>query len=171
MALLLAQARNIPQADAALNAGRWERAEWEGVELAGKTIGVIGLGRVGALVAHRAAAFGMRVIAYDPYVSSDRAKEMGVDVMPTLEALLVQADFVTIHLPRTRETEGLIGEHELALMKPGARLVNTARGGIVDEEALAKALEGGQLGGAALDVFAVEPTTDSPLFAIRAAWS
>ena len=123
------------------NAGRWERAEWEGVELAGKTIGVIGLGRVGALVAHRAAAFGMRVIAYDPYVSSDRAKEMGVDVMPTLEALLVQADFVTIHLPRTRETEGLIGEHELSLMKPGARLVNTARGGIVDEDALAKALE------------------------------
>ena len=149
LALLLSQARNIPQAHAALTAGRWERAEWEGVELAGKTIGVIGLGRVGGLVAHRAAAFGMRVIAYDPYVSSDRAKEMGVDVMPTLEALLVQADFVTIHLPRTSETEGLIGEHELSLMKPGARLVNTARGGIVDEEALAKALEGGQLGGAA----------------------
>ena len=164
LALLLSQARNIPQAHAALTAGRWERAEWEGVELAGKTIGVIGLGRVGGLVAHRAAAFGMRVIAYDPYVSSDRAKEMGVDVMPTLEALLVQADFVTIHLPRTSETEGLIGEHELSLMKPGARLVNTARGGIVDEEALAKALEGGQLGGAALDVFAVEPTTDSPIF-------
>ena len=164
LALLLSQARNIPQAHAALTAGRWERAEWEGVELAGKTIGVIGLGRVGGLVAHRAAAFGMRVIAYDPYVSSDRAKEMGVDVMPTLEALLVQADFVTIHLPRTSETEGLIGEHELSLMKPGARLVNTARGGIVDEDALAKALEGGQLGGAALDVFAVEPTTDSPIF-------
>jgi D-3-phosphoglycerate dehydrogenase len=167
LALLLAQARNVPQADAALKAGKWERADWEGVELAGKTIGVIGLGRVGALVAHRAAAFGMRVIAYDPYVSSDRAKEMGVDVMPTLEALLVQADFVTIHLPRTAETEGLIGEHELSLMKPGARLVNTARGGIVDEDALAKALEGGQLGGAALDVFAVEPTTDSPLFAFE----
>ncbi len=147
LALLLSQARNIPQAHAALVAGRWERADWEGIELAGKTIGVIGLGRVGALVAHRATAFGMRVIAYDPYVSSDRAKEMGVDVMPTLEALLVQADFVTIHLPRTAETEGLIGEHELSLMKPGARLVNTARGGIVDEDALAKALESGQLGG------------------------
>jgi len=165
LALLLAQARNVPQADAALRAGKWERTAWEGVELAGKTIGVIGLGRVGALVAHRAAAFGMRVIAYDPYVSADRAKEMGVDVMPTLEALLVQADFVTIHLPRTPETEGLIGAHELSLMKPGARLVNTARGGIVDEDALAKALDGGELGGAALDVFAVEPTTDSPLFA------
>jgi D-3-phosphoglycerate dehydrogenase / 2-oxoglutarate reductase len=164
LALLLAQARNIPQADSALKAGKWEREEWEGVELAGKTIGVIGIGRVGALVAHRAAAFGMRVIAYDPYVSTDRAKEMGVDVMPTLEALLVQADFVTIHLPRTVETEGLIGEHELSLMKTGARIVNTARGGIVDEDAMAKALEGGHLGGAALDVFAVEPMTDSPLF-------
>ena len=164
MALLLAQARNIPQAHAALKAGSWERAAWQGVELAGKTIGVIGLGKVGALVASRAAAFGMRVIAFDPYVSGDRAKEMGVDVMPTLESLLVQADFVTIHLPRTPDTEGLIGAHELSLMREGARLINTARGGIVDEEALAKAVESGHLGGAALDVFAVEPTTDSPLF-------
>lgn len=166
MALLLSQARNIPQADGALKAGSWERTRWEGVELAGKTLGVIGLGRVGALVAHRAAAFGMRLIAFDPYVSADRAKEMGVDVMPSLEALLVQSDFVTIHLPRTPDTEGLIGEHELSLMKPGARLVNTARGGIVDESALAKAIEDGRLGGAALDVFATEPTTDSPLFAL-----
>jgi len=166
MALLLAQARNVPQAHAALKAGAWERSRWEGVELAGKTLGVIGLGRVGALVAHRAAAFGMRLIAFDPYVSADRAKEMGVDVMPSLEALLVQSDFVTIHLPRTPDTEGLIGEHELSLMKPGARLVNTARGGIVDESALAKAIEDGRLGGAALDVFATEPTTDSPLFAL-----
>jgi D-3-phosphoglycerate dehydrogenase len=164
MALLLAQARNIPQAHAALKAGSWERSAWQGVELAGKTIGVIGLGRVGALVAARATAFGMRVIAFDPYVSGDRAKQMGVDVMPTLEALLVQADFVTIHLPLTPDTEGLIGTHELSLMRQGARLVNTARGGIVDEEALAKAVESGHLGGAALDVFAVEPTTDSPLF-------
>ena len=165
MALLLAQARNVPQANAALKSGSWERSTWEGVELAGKTIGVIGLGRVGHLVAVRAAAFGMRVIAYDPYVSHERAKEMGVDVMPTLEALLVQADFVTIHLPRTQETEKLIGEHELSLMKPGARLINTARGQIVDEEALAKALESAHLGGAALDVFSTEPLTDSPLFA------
>ena len=164
LALLLAQARNVPQADAALKAGRWERAEWEGVELAGKTLGVIGLGRVGVLVAARASAFGMRLIAFDPYVSADRAKEMGVDVMPTLEALLVQADFVSIHLPRTSETERLIGAHELSLMKPGARLINTARGGIVDEDALAKAIEAGHLGGAALDVFAAEPTVDSPLF-------
>jgi D-3-phosphoglycerate dehydrogenase len=166
IALLLAQARNIPQADAALKRGSWERGRFEGVELANKTIGVIGLGRVGTLVAARAAAFGMRVIAFDPYVSSDRAKEMGVDVMPSLEALLVQADFLSIHLPRTAETEGLIGEHELSLMKPGARLINTARGGIVDEEALAKALSDGRLAGAALDVFADEPTTDSPLFGL-----
>jgi D-3-phosphoglycerate dehydrogenase / 2-oxoglutarate reductase len=166
MALLLSQARNIPQANAALKQGSWERSRWEGVELAGKTIGLVGLGRVGALVAQRAAGFGMRVIAYDPYVSADRAKEMGVDAMPSLEALLVQADFVSIHLPRTPETEGLIGEHELSLMKRGARLVNTARGGIVDEDALAKAVEGGQLEGAALDVFATEPTVDSPLFGL-----
>jgi D-3-phosphoglycerate dehydrogenase / 2-oxoglutarate reductase len=164
IALLLAQARNVPQADADLKAGRWERAKWQGVELAGKTLGVIGLGRVGGLVAARALAFGMRVIAFDPYVPSDRAKEMGVDVMPTLEALLVQADFVTIHLPRTTDTERLLGEHELSLMKRGARLVNTARGGILDEHALAKALEDGHLAGAALDVFDEEPTTDSPLF-------
>jgi D-3-phosphoglycerate dehydrogenase / 2-oxoglutarate reductase len=167
MALLLSQARNIPQANAALKQGSWERSRWEGVELAGKTIGLVGLGRVGALVAQRAAGFGMRVIAYDPYVSADRAKEMGVDAMPSLEALLVQADFVSIHLPRTPETEGLIGEHELSLMKSGARLVNTARGGIVDEEALAKAVEGGHLEGAALDVFAEEPTVDSPLFGLE----
>ncbi|GIU96347.1 MAG: D-3-phosphoglycerate dehydrogenase [Actinomycetota bacterium] len=164
MALLLAQARNIPQAHAALVAGSWERSRFEGVELAGKTIGLVGLGRVGTLVAQRAAAFGMRVIAYDPFVSVDRAREVGAEMMPTLEALLVQSDFVSIHLPRTPETEGLIGERELGMMRPDARLVNTARGGIVDEEALAKAVEGGRLGGAAIDVFAVEPTTDSPLF-------
>jgi len=164
IALLLAQARNIPQADQALKRGEWSRSRFQGVELAGKTIGVLGLGRVGAMVAHRAAAFGMRVIAYDPYVSRERAKEMGVELMPGLEAVLVQSDFLTVHLPRTPETEGLIGERELALMKDGARLVNTARGGIVDEDALAKALKDGHLGGAALDVFATEPTTESPLF-------
>lgn len=166
LALLLAQARNVPQAHADLVKGRWERAKWEGVELAGKTIGLIGLGRVGSIVAAHAAGFGMRVIAFDPYVSAERAKEIGVEIMPTLEALLVQSDFVTIHLPRTPETQGLLGAKELRMMKPGARLVNTARGGLVDEEALAKALEDGHLGGAAIDVFATEPTTDSPLFGL-----
>jgi D-3-phosphoglycerate dehydrogenase len=167
VALLLSQARMIPQADQALKRGEWARSRFQGVELAGKTLGVVGLGRVGAMVAHRAGAFGMRVIAFDPYVSRDRAKEMGVELMPGLEAVLVQADFLTIHLPRTPETEGLIGERELALMKDGARIVNTARGGIVDEDALAKALKDGHLGGAALDVFAVEPTTESPLFELE----
>lgn len=164
MAIMLAQARNVPQANADLIDGRWERAKWEGVELAGKTLGLVGLGRVGSLVGSRAAGFGMRVIAFDPYVSGDRAKEMGVEMMPTLESLLVQSDFVSVHLPRTPETEGLIGEKELRMMKQGARLVNTARGGIIDEEALANVIEDGHLGGAALDVFAAEPTTDSPLF-------
>ncbi|HEY7477320.1 MAG TPA: phosphoglycerate dehydrogenase [Actinomycetota bacterium] len=166
VALLLAQARNIPQANADLVAGRWERSRWEGVELAGKTLGLVGLGRVGSLVASRAAGLGMRVIAFDPYVSSERAKEMGVEMMPTLEALLVQADFVSIHLPRAPETEGLVGAKQLRMMKAGARLVNTARGGIVDEDALAKALEDGHLAGAALDVFDTEPATDSPLFGL-----
>ena len=136
------------------------------MELQGKTAGIVGLGRVGAMVAERLAAFGMRIIAFDPYVSKERARELGVELMPTLEALLVQSDFVSIHLPRTPDTEGLIGERELELMKEGARIVNTARGGIVDEEALAKAIESGHLGGAALDVFATEPATDSPLFGL-----
>jgi D-3-phosphoglycerate dehydrogenase len=164
IALLLAQARGIPQADAALRRGEWARERFRGVELAGKTLGVVGLGRVGAMVVHRAAAFGMRIIAFDPYVSKDRAREMGVELMPTLEAVLVQADFVSIHLPRTSETESLIGDREIGLMKQGARLVNTARGGIVDEDALVKALKDGHLAGAALDVFAEEPATASPLF-------
>jgi D-3-phosphoglycerate dehydrogenase len=166
IALLLAQARNVPQANTELKAGTWDRSRYQGVELQGKTLGVIGLGRVGALVAQRAAAFGMRIIAFDPYVPRERAKEMGVELMPTLEALLVQADFVTVHLPRTPDTEGLIGERELALVKDGARLVNTARGGIVDEEALTKAIQDGRIAGAALDVFADEPTTESPLFGL-----
>jgi D-3-phosphoglycerate dehydrogenase / 2-oxoglutarate reductase len=164
IALLLAQARNVPQADRALKDGSWERSRWQGVELTAKTLGLVGLGRVGSMVAHRAASFGMRLIAFDPYVAKERAKESGVELMPSLEALLVQSDFVSIHLPRTPDTEGLIGERELALMKEGARIVNTARGGIVDEQALAKAVSGGHLAGAALDVFAEEPTTESPLF-------
>src|SRR5207247_530939 len=164
IALLLAQARNIPQASQALKAGEWARDRYQGVELAGKTLGVIGIGRVGAMVAARALAFGMRVIAFDPYVSRDRAREMGVELMPTLEALLVQSDFVSIHLPRTPETEGLIGERELSLLKEGARIVNTARGGILDEDALVKALKDRRVAGAALDVFAEEPTTESDLF-------
>src|SRR5664280_1173312 len=163
MALLLAQARNIPQAHAALVAGKWERSKWEGVELYGKTLGIVGLGRVGALVAQRALAFGMRLVAYDPFVSHDRAKHMGVELMD-LDDLMAQSDFVTVHLPKNAETLGLIGKDLLAKSKPGLRIINTARGGIVDEEALADAIRSGQVQGAGLDVFAKEPTTESPLF-------
>src|SRR5271154_3308525 len=163
MALLLAQARNIPQAHAALVAGKWERSKWEGVELHGKTLGVVGLGRVGALVAQRALAFGMRLVAYDPYVSPDRAPHMGVEML-SLDELVAESDFLTIPLPKTAETAGLIGAELLAKAKPGIRIVNAARGGIVDEEALAEALRSGRVGGAAFDVFATEPCTDSPLF-------
>jgi D-3-phosphoglycerate dehydrogenase len=164
MALLLALARNVPQADASLRSGRWERERFQGVELHGKTLGVVGLGRVGTMVAQRALSFGMRLIAYDPYVSRDRARSLAIELMPDLGALLVQSDFVTVHLPRTSETEALIGDRELALMKEGARLVNTARGGIVDEAALGDALRSGRLAGAALDVYAEEPATEHPLF-------
>jgi D-3-phosphoglycerate dehydrogenase len=166
MALLLAQARNLPQAHAALKAGKWERSKWEGVELHGKVLGVIGLGRVGALVAQRALAFGMRLAAYDPYVSTERAKQMGVELMG-LDELVGVADFITIHLPKTPDTIGLIGREVLARAKPGLRVINTARGGIVDEEALAFAIREGRVAGAGLDVFAEEPCTSSPLFELE----
>ncbi len=166
MALLLALARNVPQADGSLRAGEWSRERFQGVELHGKTLGIVGLGRVGTMVAQRALAFGMRLIAFDPYVSRERARDLSIELMPDLGALLVQSDFITVHLPRTAETEGLIGERELALMKEGARIVNTARGGIVDEGALESALRSGRLGGAALDVFAEEPVTEHPLFGL-----
>ena len=164
MALLLAQARNVPQACADLKAGQWNRSRWEGVELHGKTLGIVGLGRVGVLVAQRALAFGMRLVAYDPFVSPDRARQLGVALVATVSEIVAEADFLTIHLPKTPETIGLIGRDVLAKAKPGLRLVNTARGGIVDEAALADAVRGGVVAGAALDVFAEEPTTSSPLF-------
>jgi D-3-phosphoglycerate dehydrogenase / 2-oxoglutarate reductase len=163
MALLLAQARNIPQAHAALVAGKWERSKWEGVELHGKTLGVVGLGRVGALVAQRALAFGMRLVAYDPFVSADRARHMGVELM-ALDELMATSDFVTIHLPKNAETIGLFGKELLEGAKVGIRIINTARGGIIDEAALAEAIRSGRVQGAGIDVFAAEPTTESPLF-------
>jgi D-3-phosphoglycerate dehydrogenase len=163
MALLLSQARNVPQANAALKAGKWERSKWEGVELHGKTLGVIGLGRIGALVAQRALAFGMRLVAYDPYVAPDRARQMGIDLL-SLEDLVRHADFITIHVAKSPETLGLINADLLKHAKPTLRIVNAARGGIVDEEGLAQAVRKGLVAGAALDVFAEEPTTSSPLF-------
>jgi len=165
MALLLAQARNIPQAHASLVAGRWERSKWEGVELHGKVLGVVGLGRAGSLVAQRAHAFGMELIGFDPFVSPERARAMGVRLV-TIEELVGEADFVSIHTPKTPETIGLFGRDLLAKAKPGIRIINTARGGIVDEEALAEAIRDGIVAGAGLDVFAKEPCTDSPLFAL-----
>ncbi len=166
MGLLLAQARNIPQAHAALVAGRWERSKWEGVELHGKVLGVVGLGRAGSLVAQRALAFGMRLLAFDPYISAERAKAMGVELR-SLEELFAESDFISIHTPKTPETANLVGRDLLAKAKPGIRIVNTARGGIIDEEALAEAIRDGVVAGAALDVFATEPPGASPLFELE----
>lgn len=163
IALLLACARNTPQAHASLKSGRWERSRWEGVELYGKTIGILGLGRVGALVAQRCAAFGMRLLAYDPYISAERAQAIGVE-LTMLADCVRRSDFLSIHLPLTADTTGLIGAEMLALARPPLRIVNTARGGIIDEAALYDALSSGQIAGAGLDVFANEPITDSPLF-------
>lgn len=163
MALILAQARNVPQAHSALKAGRWERSKWEGVELTEKTLGIVGLGRIGKLVAQRALAFGMRLIAYDPYVSPDRARQMSVELVD-IDTLVAEADFLTIHVAKTPQTVGLINAERLAKAKPGLRVVNVARGGIVDEDALADAIRSGRVAGAALDVFANEPMTESPLF-------
>ena len=163
MALLLAQARNIPQAHSALKAGKWERSKWEGVELYGKTLGVVGLGKIGALVAQRASAFGMRLIAFDPFISEERARHMGVELVD-LDTLLAQSDFITIHLPKTKETTNLLDAAALAKTKAGVRIINVARGGIVNEADLADAIRNGHVQGAALDVFEKEPTTESPLF-------
>ncbi len=163
MALLLAQARNVPQAHSALKAGKWERSKWEGVELHGKTLGVVGLGKIGALVAQRASAFGMRLVAYDPFISEERARHMGVELM-SLDDLLAQSDFITIHLPKNKETTGLLDAKALAKTKVGVRIINVARGGIVVEADLAEAIRNGHVQGAALDVFEKEPCTESPLF-------
>ncbi|MGH9135377.1 MAG: hydroxyacid dehydrogenase, partial [Ilumatobacteraceae bacterium] len=163
MALLLAQARNVPQAHAALIDGRWERSRWEGVELADKTLGIVGFGRIGKLVADRAKAFSMRLVAYDPYVSVDRARQMGVDLLP-LDQVVSESDFLTVHLPKTKETTGLINRDLLVKAKPTLRLVNVARGGIVVESDLCDCIRDGVIAGAALDVFDREPTTSSPLF-------
>lgn len=163
MALLLAQARNVPQAHAALVAGRWERSRWTGIELVDKTLGVVGLGRIGKLVADRARAFGMRIVAYDPFVSEDRAKKMGVELL-ALDQLVAESDFLTVHLPKTPETLGLINRDLLLKAKPSLRVINVARGGIVHEQDLADCVRDGVIAGAALDVFSAEPMTESPLF-------
>lgn len=165
MALLLSQARNIPRAHGSLIGGVWDRTSFQGIELHGKAIGIIGLGKIGTLVAQRCLAFGMRVLAYDPFVGPDRARQLGVELIE-LEDLLPQADFISIHLPKTKETENLFGGDNLLKVKPGVRIVNTSRGGIVNEADLAAAIEDGRVGGAGLDVFETEPMTASPLFGL-----
>jgi D-3-phosphoglycerate dehydrogenase len=165
--LLLAVARNVPQAAASLRAGEWKRSAFTGVELDGKVAGILGLGRIGVLVAERLGAFGMRVMAYDPYVPPARAAQLGVR-LASLDEVLSEADFITVHLPKNAETIGLLGDKELHLVKPGVRIVNAARGGIVDEQALALALREGRVAGAAIDVFAAEPATGNPLLEIPA---
>lgn len=163
--LMLAAARHLGPAYAALRQGQWKRSQFTGIELFEKTLGVVGLGRIGVLVAQRLAAFGMNVIAFDPYVQAGRAAQLGIR-MVSLEELMAEADFLTVHLPKTPETVGLIGAEQLALAKKSLVLVNAARGGIVDEDALYDALKNGQIAAAGLDVFTIEPCTDSPLLAL-----
>jgi len=161
--LLLSTARNIAPANQALKSGKWKRSQYGGVELLDKTVGIVGLGRIGALTAERLAGFGMKIIAYDPYLSTARAGQLGVRLV-SLDDLLRWSDFITVHLPKTPETLGLIGEEALKLVKPSVRIINAARGGIVDEQALFNALKEGRVAGAGIDVWEKEPCTQSPLF-------
>jgi D-3-phosphoglycerate dehydrogenase len=166
VALMLAAARHVSPAHAALKGGEWKRSKYTGIELYEKTVGIVGLGRIGVLVAQRLSAFGMKVIAYDPYVQAGRAAQMGVRLVD-LDTLLAEADFMSVHLPKTPETVGLIGAEQLTKAKSSLVLVNAARGGIVDEAALYDALKTGQIAAAGIDVFAREPCTDSPLFELE----
>ena len=164
LALLLALARNVPQAHAALVAGRWDRSKYSGVELMDKTLGILGFGRIGQLVAHRAQGFGMHVVAFDPYVSAERYRELGVEKAESSDDVYAVADFITLHLPKTPETEGWLDAEALAKCKDGVRILNVARGPLIVDADLQAALDSGKVGGAALDVFRSEPVTDHPLF-------
>jgi D-3-phosphoglycerate dehydrogenase len=159
---ILSLARHLPAAHASLAAGTWKRSQYTGVELYEKTVGIIGLGRIGALITARLQAFGMNVVAFDPYVTSARAQQLGVTLL-TLDELLAQADFITIHMPKTHETTGMISTEQFAKMKSTAFIVNVARGGLIDEDALHVALKSNRIAGAGLDVFVSEPPTSSPL--------
>ncbi len=163
LALLLSAARQIPAADASLREHAWKRSSFSGTEIFGKTVGVVGLGRIGQLVAQRLAAFETHIVAYDPYVSAARAAQLGIELL-SLDELLGRADFISVHLPKTPETAGLIDKDALAKTKPGVIIVNAARGGLVDEAALADAISSGHVRAAGLDVYSKEPCTDSPLF-------
>ena len=163
-AMLMALSRNIAPAYQSLIEGRWDRGRYMGAQLANKTIGIVGLGRIGQAVASRAKAFEMRVLGYDPFLSKERAQELGVEIVATVHEMLPHVDYLTVHTPLTPETRNLIGANEIAMLRPGVRLINCARGGIYDEAALVEGLKSGKLGGVALDVFANEPCTNSPLF-------
>src|SRR5436190_23559507 len=166
MAMLLALARQIPQAVSSTRAGHWEKNKFLGVELMGKTLGIVGLGRIGAAVAERARAFGMNILAFDPYFTPEAARELGIE-MTALDELLARSDFITLHTPLTDETRGLIGAAAIDKMKPGVRLINCARGGLITEAALVEGVRSGKIAGAALDVFEQEPTpADNPLLAL-----
>ena len=165
IALLLASARFVSPAHAALKNGKWARSKYTGAELFEKTLGVVGFGRIGQLVAHRMQAFGMKVIAYDPYLQPARAAQLGVELV-SLDEVLAKSDFITIHLPKTKETANLINSDALKKVKPTVRIINAARGGVLDEAALYDAIKEGRVAGAGLDVFATEPCTDSPLFSL-----
>jgi len=166
IAMMFALARQIPEADASTQAGKWEKSKFMGTELTGKTLGVIGCGNIGAIVCSRALGLRMRVAAYDPFLSDDRAADLGVRKVD-LDTLLAEADIVTLHVPLTDQTRSILSRERLLAMKPGARLINCARGGLVDEAALKDVLDSGHLAGAALDVFAEEPARDNPLFGTR----
>ena len=164
MALLLALARNVPQAHASLTGGAWDRSKFSGVELNEKTLGVLGFGRIGQLVAHRARGFGMRVVAYDPFLAEERFRELGVERAATPDDIYAVADFLTVHLPKNKDTEGFLDATAFAKMKRGVRILNVARGPLVVDADLQAAIDSGQVAGAALDVFRTEPVTDHPLF-------
>ena len=163
ISLMMAVARQIPEANASTHAGKWEKSRFMGVELTAKTLGVIGAGNIGSIVIDRALGLRMKVVAYDPFLSEDRATELGVEKVE-LDDLLARADFITMHVPLTEQTKNILSRDNIAKLKQGVRIVNCARGGLVDEEALADALKAGHVAGAAFDVFAVEPATDSQLF-------
>ena len=163
IALMFALARQLPEADASTQAGKWEKNRFMGVELTGKTLGLIGAGNIGSIVASRALGLKMKVAAYDPFLTADRAIEMGVEKV-TLDELLAKADFITLHTPLTDQTRNILSRENIAKAKKGVRIINCARGGLIDEAALKDALDSGQVGGAALDVFVTEPATESPLF-------
>ncbi len=166
IALLIALARRVPQANSSLRAGRWERKKFVGVELQGKTLGIVGLGRIGRAVATRARAFGMSIVAYDPFIAPEQTRDLEIEGVP-LDEVFARADFLTIHTPLTADTRGIIGKEAFARMKPGVRIINCARGGLVDEEALLEAIKCGVVAGAALDVFSKEPPeADHPLLAL-----